>query len=46
MKKLFGIIGGLLIVGAIGSEQIGAIGFGQAVKQCLIGLPMLAIGTM
>ncbi len=46
MKKLLGIIGAVLIAGAIGSEQIGAIDFTRAIAHCLIGLPMLAIGTM
>ena len=46
MKKLLGIIGAVLIFGAIGAEQTGAIGFNQAIKQCVIGLPMLAIGVM
>lgn len=46
MKKLLGIIGAVLVFGAIGSEQISAISFGQAVTQCLIGLPMFAIGVM
>ena len=46
MKKILGIIGAVLVVGAIGSEQTGAMGFGQAVTQCLIGLPMFVIGCM
>lgn len=46
MKKILTIIGGALIVGAIGSEQIGVIGFGQAITQCLIGLPIFAMGCM
>lgn len=46
MKKILGIIGAVLVVGAIGSEQIGVIGFGQAVTQCLIGMPMFAFGVM
>ena len=45
MKKLLFIIGGVLIVGAIGSEQTGVIPFAEAVKYCIIGLPMLAIGA-
>lgn len=44
MKKLLLIIGAVLILGGIGSEEIGRIEFAQAVKQCLIGLPMVAIG--
>ena len=46
IKDLCLVVGAVLIVGAIGSEQIGAIGFGQAVKQCLIGMPMFAFGVM
>lgn len=46
MKKLLGIIGAVLVVGAIGSEQTGAIGLGQALIQCVVGLPMFAFGVM
>jgi hypothetical protein len=46
MKKLLTIIGGALIVGAIGSEQIGVISFTQSLMQCVVGLPMFAIGVM
>ena len=49
MKKLKGllfIIGAVLVFGGIGSEQIGVISFAQAIKQCLIGLPMCAIEVM
>lgn len=49
MKKLKGwllVIGAVLIVGAIGSEQIGAIDFTRAITQCLIGMPMFAYGVM
>jgi hypothetical protein len=48
MKKLKGwlfVIGAVLTVGAIGSEQIGVIPFAEAVKYCMVGLPMLAIGV-
>ena len=38
------IIGAVLILGGIGSEEIGAIEFTQAIKQCLIGLPMVLMG--
>lgn len=49
MKKLKGllfIIGAILIFGGIGAEQTGDATFGQAIVQCLIGLPMFAIGVM
>lgn len=49
MKKVKGflaIIGLILIFGAAGTEQTGAIEFSQAMKQCLIGLPLLGIGVM
>ena len=49
MKKLKGfllILGLVLIFGAVGGDQTGAIEFGQAIKQCLIGLPMFVIGVM
>ena len=49
MKKLKGllfIIGAILVFGGIGSEQTGVISFAQAIKQCLIGLPMCVIGVM
>jgi hypothetical protein len=49
MKKLKGllfIVGAILVFGGIGSEQTGVISFAQAMKQCLIGLPMFAIGVM
>ena len=48
MKKLKGllfIVGAVLIFGAAGSEQTGALEFAQAMKQCLIGLPMFVIGA-
>lgn len=49
MKKIKGllfVVGLVMIFGAAGSDQTGAIEFGQAMKQCLIGLPMMAIGVM
>lgn len=48
MKKIKGIlaiIGLVLVLSAVGSEQINVISFGQAIKQCLIGLPMFVIGV-
>lgn len=48
MKKIKGllfVIGAVVIVGAIGSEQAGVIPFAEAVKYCIAGLPMLAIGA-
>ena len=48
MKKIKGIlaiIGLVVVLGAAGSEQINVISFGQAIKQCLIGLPMFVIGV-
>ena len=46
MKKILGIIGAVLVIGAIGACDTEAISLGQAVKQCLIGMPMFAIGGM
>jgi hypothetical protein len=49
MKKLKGllfIVGAILVFGGIGAEQTGDATFGQAILQCLIGLPMFAIGVM
>lgn len=49
MKKLKGllfIVGAILVIGGIGSEQTGVISFAQAIKQCLIGLPMCAVGVL
>jgi hypothetical protein len=46
MKKILAIVGAILVVGAIGAEQTSAIEFGQALKQCAIGLPMMVIGVM
>ena len=46
MKKLLGIIGAVLVIGSIGACDTEAISLGQAVKQCLIGLPLCAIGVM
>lgn len=49
MKKLKGllfIIGAVLIFGGIGAEQTGDATFGQAILQCLIGLPMFAMSVM
>lgn len=45
MKKLLLIIGAVLILGGIGSEEIGRIEFAQAVKQGLAGLAMIAVGV-
>lgn len=48
MKKIKGwlfVIGAVLIVGAIGSEQTGIIPFAEAVKYCIVGLPMIGIGV-
>ena len=49
MKKFKGlmfIIGLVLVFGAAGSFDTGAMEIGQAMKQCLFGLPMMAIGVM
>lgn len=46
MKKILGIIGAILVIGSIGACDTEAIGFGQAVTQCLIGMPMFAFGVM
>lgn len=46
MRKLLTIIGAVLIFGAIGSEQIGAIGFGQAIVQSIVGLLMFVLGVL
>ena len=45
LKSLLFIVGAILVFGGIGSEQTEVITFGQAIKQCLIGLPMFAIGV-
>lgn len=46
LKKMLSIIGVVLIVGAIGSEQTGAIGFGQAIVQSIVGLLMFVLGVL
>lgn len=46
MKKILAIVGAILVIGAIGAEQTSAIEFGQALMQCVVGLPMFAIGVM
>lgn len=46
IKGLIFICGAVLVFGGIGAEQTSAITFGQAVTQCLVGLPMFAIGVM
>lgn len=46
MKKILCIIGAVLVFGAIGAEQTEAISFTQSLVQCVIGLPMFAIGVM
>ena len=45
MKKILPIIGLILVFGAIGACETEVITFGQAIKQCLIGLPMFAMGV-
>ena len=48
MKKIKGFLfvaGLIMIIGAAGGDQTGAIEFGQAMKQCLIGLPMMFFGV-
>lgn len=46
MKKILAIVGAILVVGAIGAEQTSAIEFGQALMQCVVGLPMIAMSVM
>ena len=46
MKTILFIVGALLIWGGIGACDTGSGTFGQAIVQCLIGLPMFAISCM
>ena len=46
MKKILLVVGFLIVAGSAGACDLGDITLAQAVKQCLIGLPMMAIGTM
>ena len=46
MKKILCIIGGILVFCGIGACDIGTGTFGQALMQCVVGLPMIAIGVM
>lgn len=46
MKKFLLIVGFLIVVGSAGASDLGQITLIQAVKQCMIGIPMIAIGIM
>lgn len=46
MKKLLGIIGAVLVLGSIGACDTETISLSQALMQCVVGLPMCAIGVM
>ena len=46
MKKILFVIGAVLVLGAIGACDSETIAFGQALKQCMIGLPLMAISVM
>ena len=46
MKKILVIIGIVLVLGSIGACDIEAIALERAITQCLIGMPMFAIGVM
>ena len=46
MKKILFIIGAALVFGSILACDTEMIAFGQALKQCAVGLPLMAIGVM
>lgn len=46
MKKILFLIGTGLVFGSILACDTEAIAFGQAIKQCVFGLPLMAIGVM
>ena len=46
MKKILFIIGAALVFGSILACDIETIAFGQAIKQCMVGLPLMAIGVL
>ena len=45
MKNLLFIVGAVMMIGSVGACDIGLIDLSRAITQCLIGLPMLAIGA-
>ena len=46
MRKILLILGCLIIVGSAGATDLNQITLLQAVKQCMVGIPMIAIGIM
>ena len=46
MRKILIWTGLIMVVGGIGACDCETITFGQAIAQCLIGLPLFAVGTM
>ena len=46
MKKILTGLGAIIIIGTAGACDLDKITIAQAVKQCLIGLPMVVIGRM
>ena len=46
MKAILFLVGLILVIGSIGACDTGAIALTQAIKQCAIGLPIIAIGCM
>lgn len=45
MKHLLFFIGIGVILGTVGACDVGKIGLIQAIMQCLVGVPMVAIGV-
>ena len=46
MKKILLILGCLIVVGSAGATDLNQITLLQAVKQCIVGFPMIVIGIM
>ena len=45
MKKILLVVGFFILVGSAGACDIEQITLAQAVKQCLVGVPLMAIGV-
>jgi len=46
MKKILLVVGFFIVVGSAGACDLDKITLTQAAKQCLVGLPMMYIGSM
>lgn len=45
MKKFLLLVGFFIVAGSAGACDLDNITLAQAIKQCLVGIPMMAIGV-